>query len=123
MAWRIWLLVAWMPFIWFLPQTDVIALQIVSVVGTVLVGALVARWWAVLAPVVLGMGYLIFEVLWGEQTSDGSPLENGLFGLMLAVPLVVLIALGVGIGTLVLRGRSGAQDDRRLGVGRAVPHP
>jgi hypothetical protein len=88
-----------------------------GVAGTLLAGALIGRWWAVLVPV--GLGLIFFVAAFfidGAQTSDSGPLYIGLAGFILALLAAATLSLGLAIGEGVRR-RSAAPRAHRPGVG------
>lgn len=107
-ALRIALLVAWLIAVNLL-ITGSTEGWIAALAITPLVGALVARWWALLATVPLAVWFAIES----RDSSEGGPSQ----ALFLAAVFAVLMAVGIGIAMLV-RKANGQPATHRV-AGRA----
>jgi hypothetical protein len=81
---------------------------------TVLVGAVVNRWWALLAPVAVTVGLVVFLL---TEQSDCPTCEQDEFGVVLLLtmllftgPAVAALAIGVGLRRVRRRLAPGQQD-------------
>ena len=116
MAWRIGLLVVWFGAIVGLALLDSDEGVLYTAGGpplTLLVGAVVNRWWALVAPVVVTVGLVVFLL---TQQSDCATCEQDEFGVVLfltillfTAPAVAALAIGIALRRLKRRLTAGQQ--------------
>src|SRR4051794_22013876 len=96
---RIAVLVVWAAVVVALFQWDEYVPMLIGVLAvTVLAGALVARWWALAAPVAVGVVFLIGSVTVGaDDSGDEAPIFFGILSLLGGLLLAAVMAAGVGL--------------------------
>ncbi|MBE2315984.1 hypothetical protein DVA67_008360 [Solirubrobacter sp. CPCC 204708] len=104
LALRILVLAAWVAAVWVvLLELQSAGAWLSLLVGTVVVGALVGRWWALLAPVALAVVWTIAGTLAPDGSDDWNFASYATVGAIAAVVFALAMAIGVGVHQLIAR--------------------
>lgn len=104
--------IAWLAATFGLILVGSTAAWIGAALVTVLAGALLARWWVVLAPIALGVFWVIAGAVSDDDSGEADPIVYGVMSLVVCLGFALLLALGVGLTKLARRPATQRAADR-----------
>ncbi|MDA0182083.1 hypothetical protein OJ997_17390 [Solirubrobacter phytolaccae] len=90
--------IAWVVAVFaiLLASTSAVA-WVAAVAVSILAGALIGRWWALAAPVGLGVFWLITGAVSDDTSGEADPLFYGILSLVFSLLFAIPLAVGIGI--------------------------
>lgn len=92
---------AWVVFVFAMFSVPSAAVAVVGMIaGSLLAGFLIARWWALIIPVGLGVFWLIASVTFADEGGDAQPIFYGMLSLVASLAFALVLAAGIGVAKL-----------------------